>query len=399
MRLEARVQIHREKLNLLRVTRASQYFLKLTGVELFSKESNLPSTHSAMLKDVNKKTAENVSWILKFVTNSVLKPLQVFKDQIFSFPLNVPSMFKSVQGYSGTIDEIFIFPHEIIWPVEESSTMISKSNVIFDEGSSGWVLQCLLKDDTGAHFIDFDSFDSMIESILSLFVKDGHLAQQRVLIDLGAQFKGISNEMVARKLAKMFNSIPNNTIEAVLFFDNISDRPVFLRIDEAVNGKPIEIGGTGAKLIKRVTKLPSSKIFTYLDNNHFTGVDVLQMHDARAVVTTSTETTIRDLVQAVMRLRGLTKHQRVDFVFDTEVSKYMEVRSIEKSIYGYIKLCLIKSVEHEKMFYQKVGYQKATQLYKAAAVEEVLEASNSSERLALRPVQRSRSPKKGDDRG
>src|SRR5690606_38036604 len=106
------------------------------------------------MENINKKSTEDLDYILKFTAEKVLKPLQVYKDQIYSFPLNVPSMFQSVQGYSGTIDEIFIFPHNIIW---SENSLVSKENVHYDKGSSGWVMQCLLNGDPQIVPVEFES--------------------------------------------------------------------------------------------------------------------------------------------------------------------------------------------------------------------------------------------------
>src|SRR5205085_2865178 len=59
--------------------------------------------------------------------------------------------------------------------------------------------------------------------------------------------------------------------------------------------------------------------FTFYDQRRITGLDVKATVDAHALVTIGSKTLLRDLLQAVMRMRELKSNQRVEFVVSKEL--------------------------------------------------------------------------------
>ena len=51
---------------------------------------------------------------MEFALNKVLKTMQRFEEQIVGSTQRLGTAFKTVQGYSGTLPNHFVFPHEIV---------------------------------------------------------------------------------------------------------------------------------------------------------------------------------------------------------------------------------------------------------------------------------------------
>jgi len=94
----------------------------------------------------------------------------------------------------------------------------------------------------------------------------------RAIIDVGALFKGVSNEEVAQVLATHFRSLgAKSHVRKVLYF-NGEDELCALSVD----GRRDVIGTTHNERIIEKTGCSPRELFTYYDQRHTTGTDIRQ---------------------------------------------------------------------------------------------------------------------------
>lgn len=82
-------------------------------------------------------------------------------------------------------------------------------------------------------------------------------------------------------------------------------------IDE--EGKAVELSETDATYLQNTTGATPKNRFTFYDQIHSRGVDILQDNNSTAVVTFDGKTKLSDLLQGVLRMRKIFQEQRIIF--------------------------------------------------------------------------------------
>src|SRR5262249_51767828 len=136
-------------------------------------------------------------------------------------------------------------------------------------------------------------FDNSFDT--SVILKEGSLAEMLkqmpafdMISDAGGYFKEGSNSEMAHKIASL-------TGKETVFYNASGEQTI-------TNGKeemPLSQSQKGVE-----------ERLTFLDQSHTTGADVTQKRDAVGLVTIGRNMLLRDLLQAVWRLRGLDKSQK-----------------------------------------------------------------------------------------
>ncbi|MBA3604351.1 MAG: hypothetical protein H0W50_12120, partial [Parachlamydiaceae bacterium] len=126
--------------------------------------------------------------------------------------------------------------------------------------------------------------------------------------DAGGYFKEGGNLAIARQMAKVNGN-------SVVFYNERNEQT--------------ETNGTVEVLLSE-SKTPIPMRSTFLDQCHTTGADVKQKPNADGLVTIGGNMLLRDLLQAVWRLRGLEKAQRVKFIISKEVESIIR-QSLKKN--------------------------------------------------------------------
>ena len=114
--------------------------------------------------------------------------------------------------------------------------------------------------------------------MFSLYEADGQVPIEQVsaIIDTGAFFKNFTNLKVAESILQYFKG----KITVVLFYDEISNQLKFIRgVFDSENLVSATVGyleNTDADFIKRTTQVDISSRFTFYDQRHITGSDILQ---------------------------------------------------------------------------------------------------------------------------
>lgn len=196
------------------------------------------------------------------------------------------------------------------------------------------------------------------------------------IIDIGAEFKEYDGLTMAKAVLKHFNEDKGCKIDCVLFFDEQSNRMMYLH---RMNGsEPVFLPPTpyGRVDIDRITNTTVYQRFVIYGQRHAVGVDVEQPADGRAIATLNKENTMRDVLQGVFRMRKILLDQCVDFVISKEYSMIIR-RELCELVEGTMDfngginidhLCLMalyKGYEKEKSEKEMVAFQKIDALLKS----------------------------------
>lgn len=224
------------------------------------------------------------------------------------------SLFSKCYGFDGTPANWGSWPTRLGAPV-------------LDKGTDGYTIE-LLKKKTNkitnngiivSSTSHEEPIDTRISSILDKFTAEQPDVKFKAFIDLGAEFKGINSNDIANSILDYFKKHPQNPpINGVVFFKG-DDMYVLDR-----NGKETSY---------ELSDIPINQRFTFYDNAHVVGTDVPQEPMARAIVTIGENLYLKDLLQAVWRMRGLGRLQTVSFLLNNEISNLIraELKIDEKT--------------------------------------------------------------------
>jgi len=226
-------------------------------------------------EQVAEKLNANTEWRLEFLQEFLLPKLNFYTEKIASNPQNLISMFQSTSGFTGTLWNALSMHHHLS-PVPEAGTDSVTLSLLWANQSSVLVIP------------------SENPDLIYPILKDHNID---MVADAGGYFKKLSNLEAARQMAKRMG-------KPVVFYHN--------------NEQTIT-DGDGEKALKD-TNIPPEERLTFLDQVNTIGADVPQKTTAVAIVTIGQHMLLRDLLQAVWRLRGLDKGQKVRFLVSAQVA-------------------------------------------------------------------------------
>ena len=209
------------------------------------------------------------------------------------------------------------------------------------KGTDGQTIYHLLRKNIESTVFEHVEEDSLEKSMASLLRPDVSLpaCATQAFIDLGGIGADLQNFQFAQILA-MQESLAARAIKYILFFDNnelcalpVSDHTALLDI--------IRIGSSDKKHVHRILsahakeKITPDEYFTYYDTPHTVGTDIVQSEEAHAILSIDKQTSLRDLLQAVMRMRQLSENQTIDYFVPKVVRDFypnIKVWSVEAII-------------------------------------------------------------------
>jgi hypothetical protein len=276
-----------------------------------------PARIKALTAVVNGNAISRASFCRNYVINSITE----YRQQIHSISTDVPDMVHNFGGFSGT-------PYNL-------HTYHDKIQAEKNPGVDGRTWALLLQDDNvrTTPIISFD-FDPK-RPVQSLNQGTGFTANFQAMIDTGAYLRGVSSK---EYIDACLEEAQNNglDVEAGIYFN-----------DAGLLVKQMEKGGKAFA----IETAPSTNLMntrTLYPQKFTVGADVLQARKARAVVTIGEKTYLRDLFQAVWRLRQLHEDQRVVFAVSAEIRKLIlngEDRPLQ--MIDILKFCLKNEVMKE----------------------------------------------------
>ncbi|KAJ7574865.1 hypothetical protein C8J56DRAFT_977723 [Mycena floridula] len=216
----------------------------------------------------------------------------VFPKAAKEFPNKLPTSgwdlaetkVHATTGFSGTNDNKYLLP-----------TSITQRDPINQGHTNAKVIVCLLQGENNRYqrLPSLEGDRPSIPEFLRILVD----RDIRVLLDVGAQILDHGN----RDLAKLWLTMSDSGVEAVIFF-NDADQTMVLSRD-----------GTEESFLSSPLRLQLDKCMLYLDDAHTRGTDFKLPSNYQAAVTLGPHVTKDRLVQGCMRMRKLGHGQSVMF--------------------------------------------------------------------------------------
>lgn len=260
-------------------TKANKLFCELTkGDNKFS----LFQMDKEKFADLAAIINQNVEQKMQFLRTAILPKIQIYPEKISCNGQNLISMTYKAMGFSGTL-----------W---NSKTFHPSLNSQADLGVDGKTL-----------FLLWEKCPPVVRCLQEDSVLE--LCNQAVtgfdaLIDCGGLLRNAAdNEVVARQILE---SSPQ--LQGVVFYDK-SDQQMILERD---SNKVVPL---------EESEISISQRFVIFDQRHTTGADIKQHGKAKALMTIGKQVFLRDILQAVWRMRQLDKGQNIEFIMTREVIK------------------------------------------------------------------------------
>lgn len=240
-----------------------------------------------LLTNILNKSPEQIT---EFCEKYVLQKITISPEQLSANALDLADMVHNFGGFTGTPWNIHTFHDKI--------------RAQITEGVDGKTYAALFrkKDDIAIRTIDLDVEDP----IGSIMQSTQFTERYQALIDAGAYLKGRDNE---------------EFIQAVLQESRDKNIPVAAGVYFNAGGIIVSKAGVHDESIP-LAYAPTIDLMnqrTLYDQADTIGADIAQGKKARALVTIGEDTYIKDLFQAIWRLRQLDLQQSIDFCISEKV--------------------------------------------------------------------------------
>ncbi|HVY53895.1 MAG TPA: hypothetical protein VHA13_05190, partial [Gammaproteobacteria bacterium] len=267
-----------------------------------------------LVEDLHKKYNRHPVLIDRMVKDS-FSTLTIDRNLLRCDAINLAGMFNRVYAFSATPDNYRTF-HPKIQMASETSFLIASR----------------VKDYLKTKNTKLKVFDSTNPKDF-IFDCIAEHPRMRVLLDCGSRLLGISNLEVAKVIASIY-AVRNKNMEDnekpiryVLFYQK--DSLYALGVDHAQDAQPKKLTNTDAATIEReLENCSPEERFTYLDQEHTVGVDILQWAQAVGLATVDVKTGISAFLQAVMRMRQLGEQQQVVVALDSALINKVQEDSV-----------------------------------------------------------------------
>lgn len=284
----------------------------------FNAQNRLVDKDEKVSACMKSRSPAALKLIFYWVTRMIFENEQFYAEQITSNAINLTTMFPSVQGYSGTIDNVNILPHQVMIEAEIDHRK--------NEQANGAIAMKLLQQKdcvtTVQKIEEFTEIDKLLDVMCRKFPD---LSAFSAFVDAGALLKEFSNAEVAFALGRKFKR------EIILFYDERSNQ---LSFHDPKNGPKhvTALEGSETKYLNAATNSIVKNRFTYYDQRHITGSDILQPPTAKAFLTIGPKVLLRDILQGVMRMRQFQSGQSIHFIttsaVETLLSKFSQVAPV-----------------------------------------------------------------------
>ncbi|CAK9024379.1 unnamed protein product [Durusdinium trenchii] len=203
--------------------------------------------------------------------------------------------------------------------------------------------------------------------------------QFHALIDTGALITNMDNEQVARELLA---KLPPQDFDGVVFLDP-SDRKMILLRGSSSTG--------AARAVSLVTSgVVPERRFTFFDQVHTTGMDILAAPCAKAVLTVGKDMNFRDYAQGAFRMRKVGKGQCIHLLVIPEVQTRIvaELGGSGQLILDVPKWLLLNSCRSESLQSLKLLAQELSNGWRKQALQHLCSDVIAHEKMP--PAQRMR---------
>jgi hypothetical protein len=319
-------------------------------------DSHVEMIHKALIT----RSPTAIRLLFSYAVDEIFSEMKFPVEQITSNALNMASMFNSVQGYSGTIDNVNILPREVVSGAYK--------NHMENEKNNGGISYKLVNDSHGnpVHQLTDNDLKEDISKIIDKMIsglKPELKSDLSAIIDAGAFFKNFKNRQVAEAIYNHFGQ----RFKAVLYYDEESNQVEYIK---KANNSKFTVGylsSTDPDFIQKTTQVGLNSRFTFYDQRHITGSDILQPKKARALMTIGTRVLLRDILQGTLRMRQFMTSQNVHMVTSKAAANFYfsrcnnDDRKKMKEVYVEDLLTLgafneddKQQIENEKLAYIKI---------------------------------------------
>lgn len=254
-------------------------------------------------KQLEQLINKNSHTKLDFLENWILPNIEMAATQVSANAFDLVDMVAEFNGFTGTT-----------WNLDTYHKKINTMNA-FEKGTDGRSLEFLYdsyqKGNLAINIADIDP-TKPLEGIMNAKDQKGEKvdfwARYDSVIDAGSYLKGTTNEEVADELVEDLDSLEKGATKkkAVVF------------VSSDTNEKVLRQGGNTTALKDRKDIKDDERISIY-DEGHTIGTDIPHAQNARAAVTIGENMFLKDLLQAIWRMRKLRKGQQIDFIISKEV--------------------------------------------------------------------------------
>jgi hypothetical protein len=258
---------------------------------------------SIAVNELYLKLKDNLSLKRHALSKYILPGIRFNKLQIKSNAQNLICLFNSMQAFTGTP-----YNHLTLAPMLTYTKFTDYDKIVVDK---------IIENTLSVIHINGDNVLSQ------MYKKCANNGEVRAIIDQGALFKDISNYDIAVQLRDILH---DSDILYILYFNEDGELSA-LPCDKNL---PIQlIGSSEPEIIESILQSKPNKCFTYYDQRHATGTDILQMDNAQALVTINEATMLQGLLQACMRMRKLGEGQKIHLIISAQIAHNMpNVQSI-----------------------------------------------------------------------
>lgn len=228
---------------------------------------------------------------LDLIRRYIVPQIKMYPEQLDANPQIFGFFFNSLRVMSGTMWDLSALPRSI-QSIHLSDTMV-KTLALLRQKSPQAVQVCTLPEEVGN--------DAQIRSLVQSIYRS--IPQKGAFADCSGIFRGISNQKVAEAILSL-DMWQGSPIRGVVFYDDNNQLKVVHRDHQhQLVASKIEESG-----------LSKEEYIAYWDQQHTTGSNVILGATMTATISIGRHTLMRDLLQAVWRMRGLAKGQAVNLV-------------------------------------------------------------------------------------
>lgn len=235
------------------------------------------------------------SLILNLLVYPLRSHLSVFNQQISTNALIYPTLFKRVQGMTGTM-----------WNLNTMADFYDKDQVYLSDTIENTLMLLWSKTDTSKelNILDLKGDESLTDKMASLLKGRTDAVS---IIDQGGLFRGLDQQQVARELVRSF---PHESYKQVIFYDASHNLKLY-NVDGSVKDYSPSVTDRNVTL-------------AFWDIQHTTGSDLKINESGKAVMVVNKNTILRDLLQSAWRLRSLHRGQSVEFAISKSDLEYVK---------------------------------------------------------------------------
>jgi hypothetical protein len=277
---------------------------------------------------------------------------------------NHVSAYRSTVGFTGTDYNYRCFHDSIKRDNTESF------------GTDGQTISHLINKERQTHVLNQNNSTVLFD----LLESHKSLNDVRAIIDVGAQFKGVSNRDVANRLAQFYFNHPAPGIKNILYFnkDNVL---CALKVSEHPEHEEPLVLGSSDNIAGKLDCEPH-EYFTYYDQAHTTGTDIKQAANTIGIVTVSEKSMLRDVLQAVMRLRDLKDSHHVEFAVMQSLVK--DQPSINKwDVKTILNVCLQYQAKTLMQEHLSAAFNKINNIVRQNVLGQIRSASSIMDKVIL----------------